>query len=104
MHFFGAPFILAPLLLGFGLLKVVLFVGLIVLLVRFATGHRYHHAYAPYSPYGHHAPYAHTADDPRRVAAMRYASGSISREEFDRILRDIDAASGTTTPQPPAAS
>jgi hypothetical protein len=103
MHFFGGPLIFAPFLLGLGLLKVVLFVGLILLVVRLATGHRYHHAYAHGGPYGQHAPYAQTPQDPRRVAAMRYASGAIGREEFDRIMRDLDAAAGTT-PQPPAAS
>jgi uncharacterized membrane protein len=89
MHFFGAGRLLfVPFLLGFGLLKILLFIGLIILIVRLASGHR-HAAYA--GGYGH--PWHHYQggpQDPRQIARMRYAAGKITLEEYNEIIRTLD--------------
>ncbi len=99
MHFFGPRLFFFPFMLGFGLLKALVVVAIIVMLVRLFAGHRhYHWAHRGYG-------YWPVAEDPRRIAAMRYASGRITREEFDRIMRDLDATAtaGNATPPAPTA-
>jgi hypothetical protein len=96
MHLFGTALFLAPLLLFGGLVKVLLFVGLIVLFVRLVSGgpRRFHHAHM----HGYqHAQWSGMAEDPRRTAAMRLANGQIGPEEYAAIVRALD---GT---MPPAA-
>ena len=101
MHGF---FFLWPALLFFGVFKILLFVLLIMLVVRFVShGHR-HAAYAHGHGYGHRHDHGYDAQnfDPRRVAAWRYASGTIDRAEFDRIISGLDASTPTTPPSTPA--
>jgi uncharacterized membrane protein len=88
-------FFLWPFLLFAGLFKVLLLVAVVVLFVRLVS-HR--HAGGYWHGRGYWAP---EAQDPRRIAAMRYAAGRIDRAEFDRILSALDASEqGTHTPPP----
>jgi uncharacterized membrane protein len=105
MHgFFPGPFFFAPALLFFGLLRIAFWVLLIVLLVRLFT-----HGHAHWAHYGHdHAhrhPHGNGPDDldPRKVAALRYASGEIDRSEFERIIGGLDAAAPRVPTPPPGA-
>ena len=114
MHgFFPGAFLFGPALLFFGLFKILLFVLLIMLIVRFVSHGRGHHGYG-YGHPGHGYGYGHghgfgpasavggPDSDPRRVAALRYAAGKIDRAEFDRIMSGLDAATPSTPPATPA--
>ena len=85
-----------PFLLFGGLLKFLIVIAIVILIVRLVT-HRGHYAG---HWHGHmHGGWAPENQDPRRIAAMRYASGQIDRAEFDRIMSTLDAtAPGATTP------
>jgi uncharacterized membrane protein len=88
-------------MLGFGpfllfgwLFRFLVLVLIIWLLVRIFS-HRHDHMG---HWHGHHH-WDATAEDPRRIAAARYAAGRIDRAEFDRITAALDA----TAPVPPAS-
>ena len=106
MHGFGFfPGILWPVVLFFGLLKllfVVLIIGFIVRLAMHGRGHYHGYGWGHGQGHGHGYGYGGgMADvDPRRIAAWRYAAGKIDRAEFDRIVAGLDAsaAAGPTTP------
>ena len=94
MHmWFGPGLFFAPFVLFWGILRVLLLVGLVVLLVRvFAHHSRDHGAW-----HRHPAHWSGVGDDPRRVAAMRYAAGRIDRDEYERILHGLDSAEQQAT-------
>jgi uncharacterized membrane protein len=113
MHgFFPGAFLLAPVLLFFGFIKIMFFVLIIVFIVRLATHGRRHAEYAHGYGNGHGYGYGHGGHhghggfdaqnmDPRRIAAWRYAAGKIDRAEFDRIVSGLDAAAGASAPTAP---
>jgi uncharacterized membrane protein len=93
MHLF-----LWPLLLFGGLFKILIIVAVVVLIVRLVSRHG-HSGYW----HGHgHDHFSSTEQDPRRIAALRYAAGKIDRTEFDQIVSTLDA-SEAGVPTPPAA-
>ena len=108
MHGFAGPFFFGPALLFLGLLKFLFVIAIIMLIVRLVThGHRAGYTHGGYGHRGYGpGSYGPTQEsDPRRVAALRYASGQIDRAEFDRIISGLDAAapSAPTPPSPPTA-
>jgi uncharacterized membrane protein len=96
-------FLFGPFLLFAGFFKILIVVLLIVFLVRILS-HR-HDRFDHGHWHGHHGHWDAGAQDPRRIAAMRYAAGKIDRAEFDRIMSALDASGPTppTPPTPPAA-
>jgi uncharacterized membrane protein len=89
-----------PVLLFGGFLKFLIIVAVVVLIVRLVT-HRHGHS-GHWHGYGHANGWPPENTDPRRIAAMRYASGRIDRAEFDHIMSTLDATA-PGAPAPPQA-
>jgi uncharacterized membrane protein len=85
-----------PLLL-FGWFFRFLFLVLIIWLLVRILSHRHDHM-----GYWHgHRHWEAAAQDPRRIAAARYAAGQIDRADFDRITAALDATASTPAPPVP---
>ena len=63
----------------FGFFGFIFWILMIWLLISFLHGHNYRH---------HHLGHQHT-EDPLEIAKARYAKGEITKEEFDRLKKDI---------------
>jgi uncharacterized membrane protein len=95
MHLFFLPFLLMV-----GLFKILFVVAVIVLIVRLVSRRHYGGPWVGHGQWAGHYWAAPDAQDPRRIAAMRYAAGRIDRAEFERIVGALDASEPGTPPTP----
>ena len=81
----GGGWLAGLMLLLFGALAVVLIVLLVIWAMRASAGHGPHGAATPPGGPGHHEAVA--------IAKRRLASGEITKEQYDEIMRALDGTS-----------
>ena len=66
--------------IGFHILGFLIFVALVIIVVRFCIGGRFHHR---------HNARPGSGDSAIEIVKQRYAKGEISKDEYDKIVSDL---------------